>query len=326
MAFAGGSDCPVLPDVTPGHCIATAEGWFYADSVAAAEQLAEDARETGRRFRRYFAVEPPQGAILAQHRLGTAQIEALRAAGAQWVLPWLDAAERQRLMEAGVRRAVVQQLGEAADERIVAQAVAQALAQRTQASVDDARGALRHEIGHMLLIHAYWPQARSRGNGQYGGPGPDWLDEAAAVLMENEGLTERRRMQLRALIDGNADSAGLLSLPAFLTAPHPLAAIARDLTDGAAGPDGASVTVLSGDDRARELAGLGAAFYVQSRAFADFLIETTGDEAVLGSIAGWIADGGTIDGWLTGRGAGQGLGATVEAMERQWLDWLSARP
>ncbi len=320
--------CPELPGMVPPHCLAGPEGWFYADSVEAAAQLVDDAREAAERFRHHFAMAAPRGAIVA---LGSArlltpmQIDALHSHGAGWVLPWLALDERQRLLEQGVRRAVRAQLGDSADERVVEQAVERALQVRASES-DDARGALRHEIGHMLLIRAFWPDAPTRSGGHYGGPGPDWLDEVAAVLMENESLTARRRMQLQSLLDGEQAHAGLLPLSEFLTASHPLAALAQGIGAPPGDSGGARVTVLGADDdRTRALVELGAAFYVQARALADFLIEQSGSEAVFGEIARWLATEGSIETWLARHGADFGLGSSVAALERQWQHWLAKK-
>lgn len=56
--------------------------------------------------------------------------------------------------------------------------------------------AIRHEVAHLLFLNGVWPSTRGRST-RYGGDAPDWLDEAAAVAAESEGLTDARRAAFR---------------------------------------------------------------------------------------------------------------------------------
>ncbi len=322
--------CPALPGNPLPACLVTPAGWFYARTAEDAERLAADAALAGEGFLRHFGRVPARGAVLAVGTSGgidEAQRQVLRAAGAQWLLPWLDPDERQALRREHLRGAITRQLGELATPDRVEQALAQALAasggQVGASGVN--RGALRHEIGHLLLISGFWPDALSGpaadGAQHYGGPGPDWLDEVAAVLLEDPELARSRRTALREARDG----AALPPLSGFLAGDHPLRAWA--LTQAAARTAGAErsgetfVQVVSGE-QARSLADQGAVFYAQARGFADFL-ETHGGTSVFGAIATALAGGRSFDDWLAASGPAHGLPATVDALEAAWERWLA---
>lgn len=324
------SPCPALPGNPLPACLATPAGWFYARTGEDAERLAADAALAGEGFLRHFGRVPACGAVLAVGTSGgidEAQRQVLRAAGAQWLLPWLDPDERQALRREHLRGAITRQLGELATPDRVEQALAQALAasggQAAAAEVN--RGALRHEIGHLLLISGFWPDALSApaadGGRHYGGPGPDWLDEVAAVLLEDEGLARSRRTALREARDG----AALPPLSRFLAGEHPLQAWASaQATARSAGPERSGETyvqVVSGE-QARSLADQGAVFYAQARGFADFL-QARGGPSVFGAIAAALAGGQSFDDWLAASGAAHGLPATVNALEDDWARWLA---
>ncbi|MBX3724527.1 MAG: hypothetical protein KF823_01240 [Xanthomonadales bacterium] len=325
-----GSPCPALPGNPLPACLVTPAGWFYARTDQDAERLAADAALAGEGFQRHFGRAPARGAVLAVGTSGgitEAQRKVLRAAGAQWLLPWLDPDERRALRREHLRGAITRQLGELATPARVEQALTQALAasEGQMGAVEVNRGALRHEIGHLLLISGFWPDALSGpaadGAQHYGGPGPDWLDEVAAILLEDPELARSRRTALREARDG----AALPPLSGFLAGDHPLRAWA--LTQAAARTAGAErsgetfVQVVSGE-QARSLVDQGAVFYAQARGFADFL-ETHGGTSVFGAIATALAGGRSFDDWLAAAGPAHGLPATVAALEAAWERWLA---
>lgn len=315
--------CPTLPEMPPLQCAPTAQGWFYAGTPDAAAQLADDALAVATDFERYFGRAAPRGAVIAA---GTAQAipasaaAALEATGIVWQLPWLDAAERRALQRNTVERQLRAQRPDASDAEIRATAEA-ALPARSDADANAAdRSALRHEIGHMLLMRAFWPSrpAAPSASPHYGGPGPDWLDELAAVLMESEAMADSRRT----LLHSSAASQHLQPLPAFFTQQHPMAAQLPALQ--AQAQPGANVRVISGET-AQRMSADARWFYAQARGVADFLIERTGDPRVFGSIVASLADGGDMDGWLKTHGPQFGLPSSVADLDADWTLWLAAR-
>jgi hypothetical protein len=316
------------------ECEETAAGWFYAPDARLAAMLAADAEVAGDLFERYFGEPAPRGAIVVVGSGGEvpeAQIESLEGIGAKWVLPWLSAEEKQSLREQTLRRAIATQLGAKEDdsrvEPLVAKALAQVTAQDAGKSGDGGadRSALRHEIGHSLLKRAFWPgQAVGAGDApHYGGPAPDWLDEVAAVLMEDDAMTADRRRALRDLRDSSGGSPGLLPLAEFFVIEHPLKTMAGELV-GRPQHGGVRVHLISGPE-ARELGGQAGWFYAQSRGVADFLIATSRDERIFGAIARAATAGQSTEQWLMHEGESYGLPTTLAELEADWQVWLLAQ-
>ena len=320
-------DCPALPDLPALHCVSNAHGWFYAGTPDAAANLAADASSVAMEFSRYFGRPAPRGAVIAA---GTAQAipastsEALKVAGATWQLPWLDAQERRNLQRGALEKQLRARLPDADEADIRARVDAAMPAQPAIAVDATDRSALRHEIGHMALMRAFWPapSGGSAAAGHYGGPGPDWLDELAAVLMESRTMADSRR----ALLDEPEAPTRLRPLDDFFTQAHPMAAQlpALQAQAQAEAGTGASVRMISGDT-AQRLASDARWFYAQARSVADFLLAASDDPAVFGSIAAFLADGGDMDSWLAAHGAQYGLPTTVAAMDAAWTQWLAAR-
>jgi len=318
--------CP-LPDDGQYACVATAQGWFQAADEAEAASMAEAARQAAELFEHHFQRPAVRGAIIATGSgggLSDERKEAFRAHGAEWAMPWIGPDDKRRLAETQIRRQIASQLGANADAATIDQTVAKALAQLPGSDDGTANSALRHEIGHLLLMRAF-PTAQdgdaSGGMHGYGGGLPDWLDETAAVLMEDEAMSQRRRERLRQRLA--CDHGSLPPLARFFVMEHPLAGVVRERFsshDANAG-SGSRVLMLSGG-AAGELAEQGAVFYEQSRALADFLIESSGDAAIFGHIAQALAAGGDMAAWLAAEGAGHGLPADIVALERAWQGWL----
>lgn len=315
------TQCPVLADMPTLDCAASPQGWFYAASPDAATQMAEDAALAAQSFTTYFGRSAPRGALIAAgagHAISDADRHTLTSAGAVWQLPWLDADGRRALQRSAVERQLRARMPDLDEAQLQARIDA-ALAAST-ATPDNAvdRSSLRHEIGHMLLIRSFWPvseTATSTASAHYGGTGPDWLDELAAVLMESNTMADARRAKLRA----PEASAHLKPIPAFFAMPHPMAVRMAELT--AMGP---GAHVISGPE-AQRLAGDATWFYAQARGVADFLLASGDDPAVFGSIAAFLADGGDMDGWLAAHGAQYGLPASIAALDAAWTQWLAAR-
>ena len=321
---ARASGCPPLELPAASACVASEQGWFYAASEAEATGMADAARQAAAEFERYFQHAPSRGAVVSIGSGGSisgARKSALEAQGAAWVLPWLGPDDKRRLAASRIRRQVEAQLGAGADVRVVDAAVAQALDKLPGGDNGTADSALRHEIGHMLLIRAFpiaggdaTPQGNAHG---YGGGFPDWLDETAAVLLEDAAMAGGRRDSLaRMLACGKQDR--LSPLARFFSMEHPLAAIAGQLLSGGSG----NRVMMLDDERGRALGERGSDFYVQARAFADFLIETSGDPTVFGSIARTLAAGGDMDGWLAREGSRHRLPGNVAALQDAWQAWL----
>jgi len=156
------------------HSVANAQGWFYAGTPEAAVHLADEASASAADFSRYFDRSAPPGAVIAAgtgQAITTAAAAPLKTAGATWQLPWLDAGERRELQRSAVERQVRGQLPDASDADICARVDAALSAASTSGCDATDRSALRHEIGHMLLMRTFWPAPRdaSAASPHYGG-------------------------------------------------------------------------------------------------------------------------------------------------------------
>jgi len=314
--------CPALADLPALHCVANAQGWFYAGTPEAAAPLADDASAAAADFSRYFGRSAPPGAVIAAgtgQAITTAAAAALKTAGATWQLPWLDAGERRELQRSAVERQVRGQLPDASDADIRARVDAALPAASASGSDATARSALRHEIGHTLLMRMFWPALRdaSAASPHYGGPGPDWLDELAAVVMESDAMADRRR----ALLATPEAQVHLQPLPTFLAQSRPMAAQIPALQAEAA--PGGNVRVISGE-AAQRLAADARWFYAQARSVADVLLASGSDPAVFGSMAAFLVDGGDMDGWLAAHVAQYGLPTSIPGLDAAWTQWRAA--
>jgi hypothetical protein len=316
---------PAFPDLPV--CRANAHGIVLGRNAAEVEEVARQAAVGEVRFRKYFG-EPPPYAVLIDPA-DEAASQALRAAGVAVILPWLSEAEKQRRLKESVRRAVESQiagrgLGEEAVERMVGQALAQLEERREQASAPAGSAAVPHELGHLWFIHTYWGEQRAAGEPRYGGPGPDWLDEIAAVMMDGEDLIAPRREMFRRIYHGRAEGE-IITLSDFLTMEHPTFETVKKLRES--GQVGQGISIITGDEMSsRGFAMEGSiAFYSQVQVFADFLLERSGDPRIVAYIAEAISGGRTFEQWLAADAKRHQLGSSVAELDAIWRAWLEAR-
>ena len=314
-------------------CAVAGRGVALAETQEEAERLAGYARAGEVRFAARF------GHVIAPYAvLSTSPAPdraALRAAGFVHALPWpapraFDEAAR-RSVEQGTRRfAASQNMDPARTEEVVARALSQIPDARAQAALD--AGMVPHELGHLWFTAAFWPEhaeADPDAPRHYGGPGPDWLDEAAAVVLEDDPTAAQRRDQFRALMKGETvPSVGpidgralLLDLPGLLSREHPglarAIAAAPELLASGVGV-GVSFTPAGAGPRP---AALDRVFYIQTRVFADYLIQTSGRPTILADIALALAAGRTFEAWLAAEGAALGLPPSTTELQKSWSDY-----
>lgn len=329
--------CAQAVAIAPGKiCVANPHGVALATDRSEAERIAAAVREGEQRFIRHFGRSPSRYAIIQDGR--PEDYRTLRAAGFVPTLAWLTPAQFEAAALESVRRgaeAQVRARGLSAEQAapIVQQAEAQWRARNGPETLlaRDA-GVLPHEIGHGWYVELFWPGTVMDGAGHYGGPGPDWLDETAAILMETDAFAADRRQQFEQVYRGSGAGnlalssipvAELIDLPRFLTRDHPGRALQEGQNRPAPG-QGPGVRVLTGDE-ARNAARGAALFYLQGRMFADFLIERTGNPAIFAEIGAAFGSGRTIDQWLAARGRAHRLGASVGELDGIWRSWLQAK-
>lgn len=316
-------------------CVANAHGVVLSQSVEDARRLAEYLAAGERRFQRHFGTTPPRYA-LAQG-FSASDLRPLSAAGFKRPLPWFTAEQQEESALASVRRATELQAGAtgASPERLQ-QALQMAEQSWRAANPPGSRhrieaGVVPHELGHAWYVELFWPGATLDAGVHYGGPGPDWLDETAAVLMEDEFLTNNRRDQFRrayrgdqAMLSRLGDRAGeLTDLRLFVTRDHPMKNVQQEVF-ARAGGQAQGITILTGEEARRVSAG-GILFYLQARAFADFLIDRTDDPAIFASIGAAFGRGETLEQWLQSNGVQRGLGSSIGELEAIWKTWLEGK-
>ncbi|MFC5372713.1 hypothetical protein ACFPIF_09130 [Brevundimonas faecalis] len=310
-------------------CVEAGRGVVLAEDESEARRLAAHAVGAEARFAQGFSgSSAPYAVIMAP---STSARNGLKAAGFQHVLSWpaprsFNEAARSSL-ETGARRfAASQGMTEAQTRQVVERALSQLPTPEAQAALD--AGMVPHELGHLWFTAAFWPDAaasETEAPRHYGGPGPDWLDEAAAVFMEDEATADQRRDQFRALMRGETLPAlgptdgrsVLLDLAGFLGRDHPglarAVSVAPDLARS--GGVGVSFTPAGAGPAPATLERL---FYVQARVFSDYLIRTSGRPAVLAEIAQATAGGQDFETWLARRGPDLGLPSSLAALQTDW--------
>lgn len=310
-------------------CAEVGPGVVIAGDRERADRLNAIARAAMARFEANFGRPVPTFAVVetVDGAIGTGVEKALATAGFAWRMPWLSEADTAGAYRASIERAVTAKAAamgfDAARTRQMADAAWGQQADRFSSAALRKReaGALPHELAHGWFIHAYWPRAEARASDHYGGPAPDWMDEIAAVLAEDQAMADGRRAQFAAILSGGdaAAKARLLDLATFLSGGHPA------LPKLDVGAQKGRVAVLTGAEAAA-VAQVAGTLYLQARSFADYPRARSGGPAAYRSAAAAFAGGRDTAGWLRDEGARLNLPTTIEAVERDWRAWVAVTP
>lgn len=287
-------------------------------------------------FERYFGLDAAPIAIVPGGEITPQMQDDLKAAGYSASLPWISSADKAKLRETTIRQQVMEQTQNLPAEQqaaILKMALAKAgNAASPQGEISDTeQGVLTHELGHMWFVAGFQPEGEeAKGSHGYGGWAPDWLDETAAILLENETLTEKRRKAFKIMAEDD-----LYPLETFLTMEHPALKSALALNEkmrlnkdlsGSGKRSGSRAIVLSGEEAEAFLKASGnsnpANFYTQARGFADYVMTATGDEQIFAKLASHLSGGGTMEGWLAQT---DNLPDTLQGLREGWADLLVAR-
>lgn len=306
VATAGDPSCPA--DETPPApvCVSTPYGLAYADTEEEAGRAAGALGDAARRYALHFGHAPSGALILSTDLDPLVARDHARTHGLDYAQVWLPAGATQAMTERAMRQAGV-------DRSTVTRARAGA-AEREAVT-------LRHEVGHAMYAAMYWPDAEESSlQARYGTPAPDWLDEAAAILVEPP---EAQARHLESFIDAAKHRPRTIpDLAGFLAAEHPVrsAALARALSRGPR--SGSGVQMMAAESGA--FPGLHS-FYGQSLLMALFLAETSGDPRILVPISAAIAGGATFEQWLAADGEARGLPGDLPALQALWDAWLQSQ-
>lgn len=166
-------------------------------------------------------------------------------------------------------------------------------------------GLIRHELGHQVFLRRVLPPGK---RDSYGSDAPDWLDEAAAIVMETPQMKDQRRVVARML----AAQGKLLPLGDFLAMPHPEAKSAGD-RPASASPNG----TFAPQNPLQTLV-----FYSQCQVFTDFLISKTGEAAILRKLADTIGRNEDYVAFLVQEIAIEGGQSSIDDVNSMFLGWV----
>lgn len=327
------------------HCAAARHGVVLAETDAEAARLAGYLVAGETRFTRHF--DRPIGPYVVAAAPPVLDAAPLTAAGFDHVLTWPTGAAFRQATRRGIEQAArsfaaSQNMDPDQTRQVVENALSRAPDDTALAAIDS--GMMPHELGHLLFTATFWPDARPEAGERpkhYGGPGPDWLDEAAAIVMEDQATADQRRAQFAELMRGETvasigplDARPILTdLPGLLERPHPGMARLNDPTaprppmtgiPGSGAQVGVTYTPAGPTGRGPRPGALDTVFYVQIRRFVDYLIERSGQPTILAEIAGAIASGETMETWLQKAGSAHGLPPSVAALDDDWRRSIEA--
>jgi len=314
-------DCAAVRAALPeaGTCVEAASGIVIAADPETAASMLAGATTGAQRFRDAFGREPSRHAVFTFDDPGAvpATSAALRALGFVTVLHLPSDELRQRQLAEAMRRA------QAAGGVVQLPAGARRSPPGGGGGIGEPRGGntVPHELGHLWYANAFWPEpaaASTPGVRRYGSAAPDWLDEAAAMLMEDEAGVESYR---RRVADGRSPDPQIagsippeIPLSTLTRMDHPtLASLPPPGAGAGSGPVVLTVPLQP------------SLFYAQVRVFTDYLIARSGDPRILAVISEGLRDDPSFADWLAGEGGRHGLPTSLDAMQDDWDDWLTVR-
>lgn len=294
--------CPDVAHPPAPVCVASPFGLAYADTQDEAERAARAQAGAAARFATYFGEAPAGVLILSSSYDSTAAQEFANTHGLPYALVWLSTSDAQAMTARAMRKARVQP---ARIRRAIA------------AMVDGHESTLRHELGHSMYAATFWPNATDVGDGHYGSPAPDWLDEAAAILMES--VESQGKLAGEFLHAGKLAPRDTPPLAEFLDMEHPVLtpALARELERHGQKSDSGVQMLVSGNANTLRA----ASFYGQALLTGMFLIEVSGDPRILAPISSAVAGGSSFSDWLAEAGPRHGLPDNLAALQTAWETW-----
>lgn len=294
--------------------------------------------EAEKRYAKTFKAPRTKSALFLASTVSREDRQILKDNGYEILLPWISGMARHAMARDSIRTQIKARNSDASDAEI--ETMTDAMLQRAGVGMnfDKERGAIAHELAHMWFMKNNWPQSEEESEEKnegknddqetkkYGSAGPDWLDEMAAILSENNFLTDQRRKTTKEIVDkGNLEA--FWPLDTYFTMEHPIfkKALAMLKARGDLQKDNTNVVILTAAE-ARELdpkdGRESSHFYAQSRAFADFMIETSKTPFIFDTIARALGTGMTMEAWLSENGQKYGLKANVPDLQKQWETWL----
>lgn len=306
-------------------CVEGQNGIAIGADEADARGMLDQAQVAEQLFRTTFGREPARYAVFSYDEPATARtaFPALKALGFRAVLPVASPALGARQL-AELSSRLESQVGGGAAPQLVRREGAsggggapQIVRRGSAPGGGEPRGenTVAHELGHLWNHVAFWPDAMTSSTPRYGSPAPDWLDEAAAMLMENERGV---RSYHQRFADGRSTEAARaasvppeIPLAELTTMTHPAM-----VSIPAGGAGGVGTMVVTGRP---------TLFYAQTRIFVEYLADRSGEPRIVSLISEGARAGGTFDAWLSANGAKYRLPTSLAAMQTDWDAWLDRR-
>lgn len=331
--------CAKALEVAPElHCAPATYGVALSNDAVHAVTLAGYAQEAEQRFATHFNQPIAPYAVFSIPPVPPRQI--LNAAGFQTILPWpapqaIDGSLRTKA-EAQTREfAAGMNMNAEQTEQIIARALSQLPTPASLAAID--AGMMPHELGHLWTHKAFWSSPEHVPGEDtprhYGSPAPDWLDEAAGILLEDAPTANQRREQFKTLMAGdfvpavgpNEGAPFLLDLPGLLSREHPGLQRAAPGLEQARQTGGVAVNFTpAGQGRSGPPNGMETLFYIQIRAFSDFLMQASNRPTIIADITQGISQGQSFENWLATQGQAHGLPATIPELQQAWTTYATS--
>ena len=299
---------------------------LVASKAEGAEAYLPIMQNAAKVFEKHFNQHPDLTALTLGGSVPEAFKETLEENGYKTIMPWLTSDQKADLVAGNIKRQIKEQqpsLPEAAINTIVAEQVQKLKNQGAIQSGELEKGILAHELSHMWFHQAYYPNSEPDGEPQYGSDAPDWLDELSAVLAENEAVTKGRLKALKKLAaSGNFDA--FWPLEEYFQMEHPLfRQVAKMREQASNAKEDSAVMIKSLDDfDFGENPRNPADFYAQSRGFADYLIDKSGNPAIFHEIATHISSGHSMESWLKKSGTQHNIPSNITELEADWHTWM----
>ncbi|MXP09869.1 hypothetical protein [Pseudoblastomonas halimionae] len=313
------------------HAMVIAQPAHLSAMVAAADNAVEN-------FADLFAVDTAPVAVIEAAEIDNGLSGRLADSG-YLVLPWIGEAAKAQLRRLSVIAQVKRQtasLPPEAQDQAIAQALAKLGDKVSDNELDPTSpvelGAMAHELGH-IMFNRWFDGAGDGGAGlnrdraelRYGSSAPDWLDEAAAVILENDTLTKSRYEAQAKRFDGGEGFSWTLA--EYFETEHPTIGNLRALRESGdfAAQSGTQIVSLSGEAAEKLLKRTdgrdAASFYSQTRLFLDFLFEKCSDDTCFRHLAGAIRARGSVPDWLARHGGEFGLPTSIEELSNAFEKW-----
>ncbi len=287
-----------IEELMNSNAYLTNNGYIISSDKNVAYFIAKEWDKANKNFENHFLNKVPKGIVFDAQNVSTDVLSMLSKIHVVWNLPW----PATMIYESEKSQGKIDQVSDENSEN----------------------NALGHELGHRFLMAAFdWKMP----NDGYGSPAPDWLDEAAAVLNENQYVTVKRREAFRKL-NGNFNS-----LTEIVSKAHPVPSkmgreelnerikeIQAEMAKNGSGTKAVKLNI-NNESYNKEI----DKFYGTIRVFIDFLEKQTNKQGVYKSISDGLKNGNGFESWLKNNGPSYGLPSSMDKLNSLWSNFAKKR-